>query len=182
MPKEGEKFEFSTKTTMPTSFDLSEVDEKPYNFSFASENGEALNFDLMKSSSEVRFGMSLEDAKNSTIDFFNDGILVGSFPATDFPQYQTNVHPGVIIAAIVVACCVKVKYKRTKTVTVNGQTSTTTTWEVGWDCNCLSIDLRTGQPPKAKIIVKGKELEFDNFTITNNSKFNERDYSLILSH
>lgn len=181
LPKIGEKFEFEKSTGIPSSFDLRNVDDKPYNFSYVSENREAINFNVSKSSDALNFRMSPEDAKNSTIDFFDNGVLVGNFPADDF-QYQTNVHPAVIIGIVVAACCVKVKYKTTTTTIKDGKTQTTTTWEFGWDCDCLSISFRNGQPPKAKIVVNGKELEFSNFTITNTSKFNDKDYSLVISH
>lgn len=182
LPKIGETLEFNKITVIPSSFDLRNVDDKPYNFLYLSEYGKAFSFNLRKSNNEIKFGMSLDDAKNSTIDFFDNGTLVGSFPVDDFPQYQTNVHLGVIIAVVVAACCVKVKYKTTTTTIKDGKTQTTTTWEFGWDCDCLSISFRNGQPPKAKIILNGNELEFDNFTITKNSKFNEKDFSLIISH
>ena len=182
LPQVGEKFKFENSTTIPTSFDLTNADGKPYNFSYVSNSNEALNINLIKSKDEIKFGMGHDEAKNATINFFNDDILVGSIPASEFPEYQTNIHPGIIIAIVVVACCVEVRHSTTTTTVKGGKTTTTTTFTVAWDCDCLSISFKNGQPPKPKVTFNGKELEFNKFTITNNSIFNANDYSLIISH
>lgn len=78
----GEKFKFESSTTIPTSFNLTNADGKPYNFSYVSDSKEALNINLIKSKDEIKFGMGYDEAKKATINFFNDDILVGSSPAS----------------------------------------------------------------------------------------------------
>lgn len=178
LPNNGEKFEFNVEQSpIPSSFDLTNADEIPYNFAYSSLGKKVLNFDLTKKRDELIF--SFNEEKNAIFNFYNDGELIGSVPGSDLPTYQTNGGPLIIIA-VIAACCVKVKYKRT---TTSGKPPvTTTTWEVGFDCNCLSISLRNGDVPKAKALINGKELEFDSFTISNNSILSEKDYSLTLAH
>lgn len=93
--------------------------------------------------------------------------------------YQVNGGPAVVIAVVavvVVMCCVKVKYKKT----TKTPTGTVTTFEVAWDCDCLSIRLREANKPR--VTINDREIKFDRMLINTKKQFNQNEASLILAN
>lgn len=178
LPINGQEIEMVGEArAIPSSFNLENIDlNEPYNFSYRSDGNDVLKFNMLKSERDLAFsGID----QNAVVDFYNGGDLVGSFPATDFPPAEVNGGPAaaVIIAVLVVACCVKVKYKKT---IKNSDGSSTTTWEVSFDCDCLTISLKNSMP---KINIRDRELAFTSFTIsTTNKPVNPENLQLVITH